>query len=141
MWIKHQCKKNSINATKMLLGEWQRFNKVGWRWLNRWTRLRHFMSLIFKLLLEGKNLWWSYEIWWGCFLLTHKNGQRVAGDKRETQYVVYSFIGLWTTKFHVFISDFYTLHYRYSKCSILSKKDSRILIKKMNTLKFLCFLK
>jgi hypothetical protein len=49
----------------MLLDEWQRFNKVGLRHLINliglkhlvsWTRLKHFMSLIFKLLLKGKDL-------------------------------------------------------------------------------------
>jgi hypothetical protein len=40
----------------MLPSEWWKFNKTRCRWLISWTRLRQFMSLIFKLILEGEDL-------------------------------------------------------------------------------------
>jgi hypothetical protein len=55
----------------MLLDEWKIFNKVGLRHLINliglrhlisWTRLKHFMSLIFKLLLKGKDLRCNFGI-------------------------------------------------------------------------------
>jgi hypothetical protein len=47
----------------LLLGEWQRFNKT---WLKR------LISLIFKLLLEGKDLGVWFWLWWSLgWLLLH----------------------------------------------------------------------
>jgi len=62
----------------MLLGEWQRFNKTGWKGLINLTILKHLINLIFKLLLEGKDLKCSFESWWrlGDFFFAHKTWLR-----------------------------------------------------------------
>jgi hypothetical protein len=47
----------------LLLGEWKRFNKIG---------LKHLISLIFKLFLEGKDLEFWFWLWWSLgWLLLH----------------------------------------------------------------------
>jgi hypothetical protein len=40
----------------MWLGEWQRFKKVGWRWLVSWIGQTHFIRLMIQITLEGKEL-------------------------------------------------------------------------------------
>jgi hypothetical protein len=65
----------------MLLGEWLRFIEARWKWLISWIGLRHFISLIFKLLLEGKDLGCSSKIWrgFGDYCFTHTSTLKVVG--------------------------------------------------------------
>jgi hypothetical protein len=90
------CKLLSIKIWKLMLpSEYQRLNKAKWRWLISWTRLIHFIGLIFKLLLEGNlDLGCNFEIWlWlgDCFVLIHKNqlkDQLLEGEYKYVQYLV-----------------------------------------------------
>jgi len=56
--------------------KWWGFNKAIWRWLVSWIGLKHFISLMFKLILEGKDLVCNYGTLmriWIFFLQTHRN--------------------------------------------------------------------
>jgi hypothetical protein len=52
---------------------WWGFNKARWRWLVSWIWWKHFISLMFKLILEGKDSGCNYgtlmRIW--RFFFTH----------------------------------------------------------------------
>jgi len=67
-----------IKQGKLLLCEWQIFNKVGWRWLMNWIGLKCFISLMFKLILEGKDLRCTSKLLGGCrdYIHTHRKLER-----------------------------------------------------------------
>jgi hypothetical protein len=46
-------------------------------------KIKTFHEFDFQITFGGKNLWCSYEIWWVCFLLTHKNGLRKSLEIKE----------------------------------------------------------
>jgi hypothetical protein len=78
----------------LLPNEWWKFKKgrlkhliscIGVRHLISWTWLKHLISLIFKLLLEGKNLGCNFGIWWRLrdYLFTYKERFREFARKRR----------------------------------------------------------
>lgn len=68
----------NIKQGRLSLHEWQIFNKVGWRWLMSWIGLKYYISLMFKSLLEGKDLECSSELSRGCrdCIQTHRKLER-----------------------------------------------------------------
>jgi hypothetical protein len=119
----------SIKISKFMLpSKYQKFNKAKWRWVFSCTRLIHFISLIFKLLLEGNlDLGCSSELWWrlgDCFVLIHRNGLKDQLLEREQKYVqIFGLQFYWAMNhkfscFSFFISSFYTTNVWYVQFQI-----------------------